>query len=256
MATETLATGATEQNANPAETPANQTPTTQTNVTDPNAQPKTGEQTPEQKAAADEAAKAEAAKAEAAKTEEARRAALTPEQRKAEDDAKAAAEAKQKANFGAPEQYEFKLPEGVEGLDVDPAAQKEFADIAKEFDLSQAAAQRLYELGAKNQVKSFKVLQEKVEQTRNDWAVQAKADKEFGGDQLDANLAVARKAMELGTPELRQVLNDTGMGNHPEIIRWMYRVGKTLKQDEHISGQRSTPERDARSYYPNSNMNP
>lgn len=257
MATETLATGAPDTNANPAAAPANQTPNTQPNG-QPNAQPNaTGnEQTPEQKTAADEAAKAEADKAAAAKAEDERRAGLTPEQRKAEDDAKAAAEAKQKENFGAPEQYEFKLPEGVEGLETDPEAQKEFAAIAKDLNLSQKAAQQLYELGAKNQAKSFKVLQEKVEQTRNDWAVQAKADKEFGGDQIDANLAVARKALELGTPELRQVLNDTGMGNHPEIIRWMYRVGKTLKQDEHISGQRTPPERDARSYFPNSNMNP
>lgn len=255
MATETLATGPNDTNANPA--PAGSTPNPQPNA-DPNAPPVAdpNAQTDEQKAAADAAAKAEAEKATAAKAEEDRRAKLTPEQRAAEDKAKADAEERRKANFGAPEKYEFKVPEGVEGVAVDAEIATELEAIAKEFDLSQAAAQRLHDLGVKSQAKSMKAIQEQVEQTRKDWQTQSKTDKEFGGDQLDANLAVARKAMELGTPELKQLLNDTGLGDHPEIIRWMHRVGKTLKQDEHVTGQRSTPGRTAQSYYPNSNMNP
>lgn len=242
----TLATDVVDPNA----------PKVEEKVVDPNAPkdaPKT-ELSAEEKAAADAKVKADADKAAAAKVEEDRRAKLTDEQRKAEDKAKADAEEKRKLNFGAPEKYEFKKADGKPAPDAELAT--ELSNVAKEFDLSQAAAQRVYDLGQKLVDKHVGTLQAQIEQTRNDWATQTKADKEVGGDQIDANLAVARKAMELGTPELKKVLNETGLGNHPEIVRWMYRVGKTLKQDEHISGNRSTENRDARSYYPNSNMNP
>ena len=39
-----------------------------------------------------------------------------------------------------------------------------------------------------------------------------------------------------GTPELRDVLNMTGLGNHPEIIRAFYRAGKAISEDAFVSG--------------------
>lgn len=251
MATETLATGTTTtESGQPAATGQQQTTQQQQAQTTQQG----AEQTPEQKAAAEATAKADADKAAAAKTEEERRAKLTDAERKTEDDAKAKAEEQRKANFGAPDKYEFKPAEGRPA--ADPELSTELSAIAKEFDLSQAAAQRVYDLGEKLVAKHTTALTEQIEKTRNDWGVQSKTDKEFGGDQLDSNLAVARKALDLGTPELREFLNSSGIGNHPEVIRWMYRVGKTLKQDEHVQGGRPGEQKDARSFYPNSNMNP
>jgi len=48
---------------------------------------------------------------------------------------------------------------------------------------------------------------------------------------------VARKALEtFGTPELRDVLNMTGMGNHPEVIRAFYKAGKAISEDRFVQG--------------------
>jgi hypothetical protein len=249
MGTETLATG-TEQTASTGATGE----TTQTQTGTGTQQTGTGTQQQQQEQQTAEQ-KAEADKATAAKAEEDRRAALTDEQRKAEDDAKAAAEAKRKEQFGAPEKYEFTPPKDSKPLK--PELVEKLQAFAKERDLSQASAQALYDLGNETVQAVLGEVAAQIELTKNDWAVRAKADKEFGGDQIDANLAVARKAMELGTPELKTLLNDTGLGDHPEIIRWMYRVGKTIKQDEHVSGERrTTTERSAQAFYPNSNMNP
>ena len=69
------------------------------------------------------------------------------------------------------------------------------------------------------------------------WAEQSQGDTEIGGDRLQENLGVARKALEMfGTPELRDVLNMTGLGNHPEIIRAFYRAGKAISEDAFVSG--------------------
>ena len=69
---------------------------------------------------------------------------------------------------------------------------------------------------------------------------------------------MAKRAWETyGTPELQKLLNDSGMGNHPEMIRWALRVGQTLQPDnQHVSGGTPPSAKDARSFYPNSNLAP
>ena len=67
---------------------------------------------------------------------------------------------------------------------------------------------------------------------------------------------VAKKALEtFGTPELRTLLNESGMGNNPEVIRAFYRVGKAISEDKFVSGKATPADaNDARSLYPNSNL--
>jgi len=69
-------------------------------------------------------------------------------------------------------------------------------------------------------------------QQLEDWETASKSDQEFGGDKFDESAAIARSAIDAyGTPELKTLMNDYGIGNHPEIVRFMYKVGKTLKPD-------------------------
>jgi hypothetical protein len=130
---------------------------------------------------------------------------------------------------GAPEKYEFQAPEGKE-FDAEVIGQ--FSDIAKELNLSQEAAQKLVEtMGPKIAERQMA----QVEMVRNEWAQQAQADKEFGGDKLQENLAVAKKALDsFGSPELRALLNESGLGNNPEVIRFMYRAGKAISEDSFV----------------------
>ncbi|TNV22117.1 peptidase [Buttiauxella sp. B2] len=149
---------------------------------------------------------------------------------------------KDKKPEGAPEKYEFKPAEGQE---LDETALKEFEPIARELNLNQEQAQKFVDLYASKIVPQLQ--QKQVEQwtkQTEQWAVDAKADKEIGGDNMTANIGLAQKAFDqFGSPELKEYLNTTGLGNHPEIIRAFMKVGKSMSEDSMVmtnnSGQRS-----------------
>ena len=139
----------------------------------------------------------------------------------------------EQAKANAPEVYEFKAPEGK---DFDPEVIKSFSEIAKELDLPQDAAQKMLDKVAP---KIMERQMQALETARNEWAESARTDKEFGGDKLNDNLVVAKKALDsFGTPELRKLLNESGLGNHPEMIRLMYRAGKAISEDRFVGGAR------------------
>jgi len=61
------------------------------------------------------------------------------------------------------------------------------------------------------------------------WEGEAKADKDIGGDAFDANLAVAKKAIDaFGDDALKTVLNESGLGSHPAVIKFAVKAGKGL----------------------------
>jgi hypothetical protein len=156
---------------------------------------------------------------------------------------------------GAPEKYEFAGPEGME---LDQELLGEFEGTARELNLTQDQANKLFGLGTKLAEKLLAGHADSVNSllaaSADEWAKTSKADKEFGGDALDANLAVAKKTLDtFGSPELRQLLNDTGLGNHPEIVRLAYRVGKAISEDGVIRG--SAASTGDKPFYSNSQMN-
>ncbi len=129
-----------------------------------------------------------------------------------------------------PESYEYKMPEGIE---LDKAAADEFTAIAKELKLDQATAQKVADIGAKMAQRQTEAHVKLVES----WVEQVKTDSEIGGDKLDENLAIARKAIDaFGTPELKDVLNSTGLGNHPAVIKAFYKAGKAISEDKFVAG--------------------
>ena len=169
--------------------------------------------------------------------------------------AQAAADTTQAAP-AVPETYEFKFADGM-ALDSEVAG--EFSGIAKELGLSQEGAQKVADLGAK-MAQKFQAEQAKTLQTAGDqWAADAQADPEIGGDKLDASLAAGQRALkELGTPALTELLKTSRLGNHPEVIRFFARVGEKVSADQKLltTGNGATTSMDsaARRMFPN--MNP
>lgn len=148
-----------------------------------------------------------------------------------------------------PDSYAFEMPEGVE---LDKAAAEEFTAIAKELKLDQATAQKVADVGAKMVQRQAEARTKLVEQWTND----TKADKEIGGEKLAENLAVARQAIEtFGSPALKDLLNSSGLGSHPEVVKAFYKAGKAISQDGFVPGGRK-PGADnvASTLFPN--MNP
>jgi hypothetical protein len=133
-----------------------------------------------------------------------------------------------------PEKYEFKAPEGTT---LAPEAIESFTPIFKELGLDQAGAQKLIDSAApyiQTQVKtaveasqqeSLKVFQDMVKE----WGDQSK--KELGAD-YQKKLAVVSKVIDKsGVKDLREMLNQTGVGNHPTMIKFMSWVGEQFSQD-------------------------
>lgn len=135
------------------------------------------------------------------------------------------------AKTGAPETYEdFTAPEGAA---IVPEVLGAFKDAAKALNLSQADAQALVDKVVPGMLKNNAAsVQSLAKQVSEGWLGASKSDTEFGGEQFDANLAVAKRTLEsFGTPALTKFLNDSGLGNHPEMIRWAYKIGQQLGPD-------------------------
>lgn len=132
---------------------------------------------------------------------------------------------------GAPEEYaDFVVPEGVE---VDTALLEQAQPIFKEIGLSQIQGQRLVDMFATHVQASTQANSDSYNQVVKDWVDEAKADTEIGGTAFDENVGIAKRGLDsFGTPKLVEVLNQTGLGNHPEVIRLFTKIGKTLKEDD------------------------
>lgn len=126
---------------------------------------------------------------------------------------------------------EFDLPEGVA---LDEQGVTEFKALAKELKLPAESAKKLADLAATR----ARAQHEAHAALVTGWAEQVKTDKDIGGDKLAENLAVAKKAIDqFGSPELKDLLNSTGLGNHPEVVKLAWRIGKAISEDGFVRGQ-------------------
>ena len=138
----------------------------------------------------------------------------------------------QETKQGAPENYEFNSKVADAPQELDSEVLNAFGDVAKELNLPQEDAQKVLD-------KVAPVIQERqakmLEQVRADWASESQSDEEFGGEALNENLNVAKQALDaFGTDAFKSLLQETGFGNHPEIIRFMYRAGKAISEDSYV----------------------
>ncbi|HDW1896121.1 TPA: peptidase [Enterobacter hormaechei subsp. oharae] len=145
---------------------------------------------------------------------------------------------------GAPEKYEFTAGEGVE---LDSEALKDFEPVARDLNLTNEQAQKLVDAYPKILAGVQQRQAEAWQKQTEGWAETVKADKEIGGDKLTANLSAAQRALDqFGTPELKEYLNATGLGNHPDLVKTFVKIGKAMSEDGMVDGsnqgQRSAAE--------------
>lgn len=155
----------------------------------------------------------------------------------------------------APEDYDIKFSEGFE---PDAELLGEFSAIAKELKLPGEAAQKFASLGEKIGERIVSRQLEALEETRQGWETELKNDKEFGGDKLPENLAIAKKAVDTFIPKealpLLEPFHPTenpqgmGLGSHPFFVKLMHSIGKSISEDSKVvttrnpSGQKARPE--------------
>lgn len=151
-----------------------------------------------------------------------------------------------------PEAYKLTAPEGypitaeaLEGLNA----------VCKSAKLSKEQGEAVLKYMQGNYSTAMAAMQAQRQEMTAQWLADARADKEFGGDKFDANLADARKALtQFDTDgDIGKMLNETGYGNHPAILRIFARVGKALGEDNlHGKGGGEAAEKPlAERFYPN-----
>lgn len=176
------------------------------------------------------------------------------EKAKAEADAKAKAEADAKAKAeSAPEKYDFKPPEGVAFA---PEALSKFEALARENNMTQANADAFLALAADHVRAQQQAVDDAYEKEIQGWAKASREDAEVGGKDFDSNVKLAQRALdEIGTPELRTLVNKTGIGNHPEMVRLFARIGRAMADGKFVQGGAadSAPKPLEKRMYPNMN---
>lgn len=134
---------------------------------------------------------------------------------------------------GAPEAYEdFTLPEGME-MDVEILG--EFKNLAKELNIPQAKAQQLIDFQSQLASKQAEAYQAAVTKQAQDWAAEIKSDPEIGGENYDKSVASAIKVIQsFGDPALTELLNTSGLGNHPALFKFCHRISAAISEDKFV----------------------
>jgi hypothetical protein len=124
---------------------------------------------------------------------------------------------------------EIALPEGYS---IDAAALATFDEIATAVSLDSASAQRLLDLHVATSERFASEADAAWNATQQKWRATAERDPELGGAGSVAfkeHLAVARSTVDrFGGPALKQVFNELGIGDHPELVKFCARIGKAL----------------------------
>ena len=141
-----------------------------------------------------------------------------------------------------PVQYNFKQEYGFSAED-----NTKITDIFKKAKLSQEQADILlnaYHGDVANLGQQFdNELQTAIVTQRNTWANQVKADSELGGQNFaNTKLNIGRVMQQFGTPELKNFLNESGLGYNPDFVRFMNKVGTLIGNDTNfINSQGAIP---------------
>ena len=141
-----------------------------------------------------------------------------------------------------PVQYNFKQEYGFSAED-----NTKITDIFKKAKLSQEQADILlnaYHGDITNLGQQFdNELQTAIVNQRNTWANQVKADSELGGQNFaNTKLNIGRVMQQFGTPELKNFLNESGLGYNPDFVRFMNKVGTMIGNDTNfINSQGAIP---------------
>ncbi|QXX83892.1 peptidase [Providencia sp. R33] len=133
----------------------------------------------------------------------------------------------------APEKYEFTAGKDQE---LDTAAVAAFEPIARELGLSNEQAQKIVDVyGSTIMPQLVKQQADEWQKQVTGWAETVNADKEGLGS--TESIGNAQKALDqFGSPELKSYLVETGLGNHPELVRVFSKIGKAMSEDGFVSG--------------------
>jgi len=141
----------------------------------------------------------------------------------------------------APVTYEaFKLPEGFE---VDEKDMTDYRNILSEFKAPQELGQKLIDLYTRETEKLVAHQREQWTKTLDTWKNDVLSDPELGGNRLQTVLKRCSSVLtEFGSPELRQMLDVSGLGNHVEMVRFIDKVARFMSEPKPVPASTPAPQ--------------
>lgn len=128
---------------------------------------------------------------------------------------------------------DFKLPEGSL---LHPDAVKEIVDFANAKKLSKDDTQAMLERESKAVGAYVEGEKAKATQMEDQWFEASKTDKEFGGAAYDTNVELGNRVLKkFGTPAFEVLLKDSKAHMHPEVQRFLIRIGKAMNPAELVT---------------------
>lgn len=129
-----------------------------------------------------------------------------------------------------PEKYEFKAPDGME---LNQPLLDAVGPVFKDLGLSQDQASKLFDTyNAATQAAeaaSEKAFVESMAQRTKEY--QATVRKDWGAN-YEVNLATAQRGLaRVMSNDAKAILDETGLGNHPEFLKAFLAVGKMVSED-------------------------
>jgi hypothetical protein len=139
-----------------------------------------------------------------------------------------------------PEAYELTAPEGIT-LDAESVA--DATPVFKELGLTNDQANKLMpvakQFADRIVAAGQKQILDSIATERAAWLNEAKADADIGGQHWNASMTTAATALDaLGFTKgsgFRNLLDESGLGNHPDMIRAFVKIGKAVAEDSNFA---------------------
>jgi hypothetical protein len=158
--------------------------------------------------------------------------------REAQENALADQSHRQETTPQDPLSYEgLRLPEDIS---FSSESLESFKQLAREMKLTEEQVQKLLDFESaslRNDAEQTEIQKRHIVER---WAEETRA---LYGAGLEKELSYALRAADaFGGPDLRSLLEDTGLGNHPVIIRTLSEVGKAISEDACPGGKPAAPQ--------------
>lgn len=134
--------------------------------------------------------------------------------------------------------YNLKAPEGF-----DQGAVARVVELSKLYGIAPDKAQKLLDDTHANQAKAKSEMDAALAKQKADWHAEILADKEIGGEQFKPTMERAQKVIneidQKIAPGIKKLLDDSGYGDHPNVVRLFAYLGKANREDSFAIGDRS-----------------
>ncbi len=128
-----------------------------------------------------------------------------------------------------PEDYTFTPPEGIA---LDDAALAPFKELAAELQIPKDKAQALIDLYGTNAKAQQTAQVEAFQAKQAEWKAEVLGLPEFQGTEGKTTFTAIGRLMDEHDPssEVRAILDQTGMGNHPAVVKFFAGIAKQTSE--------------------------